>query len=186
METTKQSKDSKSYSALCADVTETVKLSDKTENKWVTVGLKVREFFGSESAIEEVKAQFVTDAILPAIKQDLRLALERKLPRKGTKDYNVLTSVEQQTWEVINQGKKDARATLETYYKRVLKYAFPKDETETEQASTASTQTKLADLITQAIKKVEKDESPTYDAIGLLASLRASLAFVSVGIDQVI
>lgn len=183
---TTQSKDSKGYSQLCAAVTETVQLSDKTENKWVTVGLKVREFFGSESAIEEVKAQFVTDAILPAIKQDLRLALERNLPRKGSKEFNALSSVEQKAWEVVNQGKKDARATLETYYKRVIKYAFPKNESESEQASATTTQTKIADLITQAIKKVEKDESPTYDAIGLLASLRASLAFVSVGIDQVI
>ena len=178
-------KDSKGYSQLCAAVTETVQLSDKTENKWVTVGLKVREFFGSESAIEEVKAQFVTDAILPAIKQDLRLALERNLPRKGSKEFNALSSVEQKAWEVVNQGKKDARATLETYYKRVIKYAFPKDESESEQLS-ATTQTKLAELITKAIKQVEKDESPTYDAIGLLASLRASLAFVSVSIDQVI
>lgn len=179
-------KDSKGYSQLCAAVTETVQLSDKTENKWVTVGLKVREFFGSESAIEEVKAQFVTDAILPAIKQDLRLALERNLPRMGSKEYKSLSAIEKQAWEVINKGKKDARATLETYYKRVIKYAFPKDESESEQASATTTQTKIADLITQAIKKVEKDEAPTYDAIGLLASLRASLAFVSVSIDQVI
>lgn len=178
-------KDSKGYSQLCAAVTETVQLSDKTENKWVTVGLKVREFFGSESAIEEVKAQFVTDAILPAIKQDLRLALERNLPRKGSKEFNALSSVEQKAWEVVNQGKKDARATLETYYKRVIKYAFPKDDADKQESAT-STQTKIADLITQAIKKVEKDESPTYDALGLLASLRASLAFVSVSIDQVI
>lgn len=179
-------KDSKGYSQLCAAVTETVQLSDKTENKWVTVGLKVREFFGSESAIEEVKAQFVTDAILPAIKQDLRLALERNLPRKGSKEFNALSSVEQKAWEVVNQGKKDARATLETYYKRVIKYAFAGYADDDKQASATSTQTKIADLITQAIKKVEKDESPTYDALGLLASLRASLAFVSVSIDQVI
>ena len=178
-------KDSKGYSQLCAAVTETVQLSDKTENKWVTVGLKVREFFGSESAIEEVKAQFVTDAILPAIKQDLRLALERNLPRMGSKEYKSLSAIEQKAWEVVNKGKKDARATLETYYKRVIKYAFPKDE-ESEQSSATSEQTKIAELITKAIKKVEKDESPTYDALGLLASLRASLAFVSVSIDQVI
>lgn len=178
-------KDSKGYSQLCAAVTETVQLSDKTENKWVTVGLKVREFFGSESAIEEVKAQFVTDAILPAIKQDLRLALERNLPRKGSKEFNALSSVEQKAWEVVNQAKKDARSTLETYYKRVIKYAFPKDGSESEQAS-ASTQTKIADLITQAIKKVEKDESPTYDAIKLLASLRTSLEYVSADIAKII
>lgn len=179
-------KDSKGYSQLCAAVTETVQLSDKTENKWVTVGLKVREFFGSESAIEEVKAQFVTDAILPAIKQDLRLALERSLPRMGSKEYKSLSAIEKQAWEVINKGKKDARATLETYYKRVIKYAFPKDESESEQSSATSEQTKIAELITKAIKKVEKDEAPTYDALGLLASLRASLEYVSADIAKII
>ena len=158
-------------------VTEAVRGDINTVNKWQIAGQTVREFFGTESALTEVKAQFITDAIIPAMNKLHMLALTRELPRKGSADYVAFVGtngVDQ--WERMNQAKKDARATAHTMFTRVVSYAFPADKKE---SVATSTKTKLIELINDAIKKAQKDETPDYDATTLIAQLQVALATAS-------
>jgi hypothetical protein len=77
-----------------------------------------------------VKAQFIADAILPGLDKKHAQALAVDLPRKGSKEFKELSEANQAKWEDANQAKKDARATCDTYFARVLNYAFPKPKAE--------------------------------------------------------
>ena len=163
--------------------TETVEACQKavsqdinTVNKWVTAGLKVRQFFGSEEAINEVKAQFIADAILPSINRGLIKALETELPRKNSKEFNDLDEDQKRKWEFTNQDKKDARATLNTYFARIVKYAFPKDPSESE---TVSLKTKIQTQIADLIKKCEKSTDADFDIVETAKALQAVLTAVN-------
>jgi hypothetical protein len=121
------------YLKMVEDVKSAIKTGETLEGKWVKVGTDVNGFFGSESALDEVKAQFVADCILPAINAKHAKALAVDLPRKNSKEYNENIAKDasySDKFELANQAKKDARSTCETYYKRIVKYAFPKEKTE--------------------------------------------------------
>jgi len=166
-----------SYSAVIAGVRSAVKGDITTVNKWQTAGELVRRFYGSEVALMEVKAQFIADAIIPEIDKRHAQALAKELPRKGSADYVAFISAHGvQIWEDMNQAKKDARATAHTMFTRVVGYAFPKDRKE---SVATSTKTKLIELINDAIKKAQKDETPDYDATTLIAQLQLALATAS-------
>jgi hypothetical protein len=163
--------------------TETVEACQKavsqdinTVNKWVTAGLKVRDFFGSEEAINEVKAQFIADAILPSINKLLQKALATELPRKNSKEFNALDENQRKAWEYTNQDKKDARATCDTYFNRIVKYAFPKDPSESE---TVSLKTKIQTQIADLIKKCEKSTDADFDIVETAKALQAVLTTVN-------
>ena len=86
-----------------------------------------------EKALDEVKAQFCADAILPAIDKRHSESLAKDLPRKGSKEFNDLISKDSgysAKWELANQAKKDARATVGTLYNRIKSYAFPSEKKE--------------------------------------------------------
>ena len=108
--------------------------ADKTSNtKWVDCAESVAEYFKTEANLDECKAQFCADTIIPEIDKKHGLALAVELPRMNSKAYKELISRDasySDKWELANQAKKDARSTIETYYKRVVKYAFPKEKTE--------------------------------------------------------
>jgi hypothetical protein len=121
------------YLKMVESVKSAVKTGETLESKWVAVGSDVSAFFGNEKALEEVKAQFVADCILPAINAKHSKALAVDLPRKNSKEYNENISKDasySDKFEIANQAKKDARSTCETYYKRIVKYAFPKEKTD--------------------------------------------------------
>jgi hypothetical protein len=147
-----------------------------TVNKWVTAGLKVRDFFGSEEAINEVKAQFIADAILPSINKLLQKALATELPRKNSKEFNALDENQRKAWEYTNQDKKDARATCDTYFNRIVKYAFPKEPSATE---TTSLKTKIQVQIADLIKKCEKSTDADFDIVETTKALQAVLTLVN-------
>lgn len=166
------------YQTMTKAVTEAIKGEINTVNKWKTAGAQVREFFGTEAALEEVKAQFIADAIIPAMDKKHAAALNTELMRKGSKEYNALDAENKALWDAMNQAKKDARSTAHTMFARVVKYAFPTEKTETE-TETKSTKTKIVNLINDAIGKAEKDTAPDYDAVLLIQQLRAALATAS-------
>ena len=163
--------------------TETVEACQKavsqdinTVNKWESAGMKVRAFFGSEEAITEIKAQFIADAILPSIGKQHAKALATELPRKNSKEYDALDAGQRDTWEYVNQAKKDARSTLNTYFARIVKYAFPKEATESESTSLKTKiQTQIADLI----KKCEKATDADFDLVATRQALNAVLTLVN-------
>jgi hypothetical protein len=43
----------------------------------------------------------------------------------NSKEYNELTDSQKTLWEDTNKAIKDARSTCNTYFNRVVKYAFP-------------------------------------------------------------
>ena len=164
------------YQAMTKAVTDAIKGELTTVNKWQTAGAQVREFFGTESALNEVKAQFIADAIIPALDKRHATALATELVRKGSKEYNALDAAARDKWEAQNQAKKDARSTAHTMFSRVVGYAFPKEKTE---SVPKALETKLVDLINDAIGKIEKAESVEFDAVNALVHLRATLAIIN-------
>lgn len=164
------------YSAVTKAVTEAVRGDISTGNKWQTAGHAVREFYGTEAALAEVKAQFIADAILPAIDKRHAAALAKELPRKGSEAYNALDAGGRDKWEADNQAKKDARATCHTYFTRIVRYAFPAEKVE---AAPRSLKTRLSEELAALIKACEKAEDADFDVPATLGHLRAALAVVA-------
>ena len=134
-----------------------IKADSEVGNKWVKAGESVSSYFTTQKALEEVKAQFIADAILPAIDKRHAQALGVDLPRKGSKEFNEKVSTDSgyaDKWEVANQAKKDARATCDTYFKRVVKYAFPPEKKESNKKTFAE---KISALIEEGGKIKECD-----------------------------
>jgi len=164
------------YSATVEACTNAVRQDINTVNKWETAGQKVRAFFGTETAMLEVKAQFIADAILPAIDKRHAKALNTELPRKNSKEFNLLDAGQRDTWEAVNQAKKDARATCDTYFSRIVGYAFPKDKKESEPTSL---KTKIQEGIADFIKKCEKATDADFDLVATKQALQAVLTAVN-------
>ena len=97
------------YQDMIGSVKSALKLGDKAETELQTMGLNVSGFFGSEKALEEVKAQFIADAIHSLVKPKHIQALAVDLPRMNSKAYKEACSADNSypdKWEVANQAKK--------------------------------------------------------------------------------
>ena len=165
-----------SYSDMTAAVTTAIKSTLTTDNKWLTVGQAVRDFFGTETALSEVKAQFLADAIIPALNAVHQKALARELCRKGSAEFNAFDAGQKANWETANDAKKDARAIAHTMFTRVVRYAFPAEKKE--RAPTAL-KTRLQNELASLIKACEKSEGEDFDVAGTINNLRATLAFIN-------
>jgi len=165
-----------SYQATVTACTNAVRQDINTVNKWELAGSEVRLFFGTEAAMLEVKAQFIADAILPAIDKRHAKALATELPRKNSKEFNALDAGQRDTWEYVNQAKKDARATLNTYFSRIVGYAFPAEKKESE---TTSLKTKIQEGIADFIKKCEKATDADFDLVATKQALQNVLTTVN-------
>lgn len=150
-------------------------------SKWLHAGQSVAAFFSSKEALIDVKAQFCADAILPAIDKRHLQALDKELPRKGTKEFNALDESGRSEWEQANQAKKDARAIVATYFARILKYAFPPEEKDATESVTASVGTRLSSDLSAWIKRLEKTESAEFDIALEIKALKAALAIAAKG-----
>lgn len=168
------------YTEVIKQVTAAVSNELSSVNKWHAAGSSVREFYGSEVALTEVKAQFIADAILPALDKKHAAALALDLPRKGSKEFNEMTEANRAKWESANQAKKDARATAHTMFARVIKYAFPK-ESESEASAPKTLKTRLITMLSDAVGKIEKADAPDFDAPQTLYLLRNALTVISAG-----
>ena len=155
------------YTEVINSVKSAIKIDGDTQNKWVKAGENVAEFYQSVKAVEEVKAQFIADAILPALDKKHAQALAVDLPRKGSKDFNEKTAMDvsySDKWELANQAKKDARSTCDTYFKRVLKYAFPPEKKESSKKS-------FAEKITALIEEGGKIKECDFDLVKVMGFL---------------
>lgn len=165
------------YSDAVKQTRSAVSAGQTSDKKYKTAGEACRAHFGSETAMMEIKAQFIADAILPELDKKHQDALRRELPRKGSADYVAFVGAHgAQAWETANQAKKDARSTADTYFKRMVGYAFPKPKAE---KKITETKTKIVELINDAINKAQKDEAPDYDVAALLAHLQSALSVVT-------
>ena len=161
------------YQTVTKTVVDAIRNDINTVNKWQTAGQSVREFFGTEAALTEVKAQFIADAILPAIDKRHAAALQVELVRKGSKEYNALDQSGKDKWEAANQAKKDARAIAHTMFARVVSYAFPKEK---EPSAPRTLKTRFCEDIAALIKAGEKAEDADFDIVKCLQHLQAALA----------
>ena len=145
------------YSDMVKDIIGTIKADNSTQNKWVQVGNEVRAFYGTELALSEVKAQFIADAILPALDKKYGEALAKDLPRKGSKEFNENVAKDpsyQDKWQQADKAKRDARATVGTFYNRIKNYAFPPEKKESVKKSFVE---KISALIVEGGKIKECD-----------------------------
>jgi hypothetical protein len=159
-----------SVEAVNQAVRQAVDADNKAKGKWQAAGQAVAGFYMTAENLEAVKAQFITDAILPAMDKKHAQALAVDLPRKGSKEYNELSEANQVKWEAANQAKKDARAIYSTYFARVVSYAFPKDKTEAESVP-KSIEVKFNEALTNLIKACEKAENASFDVVAVKAAL---------------
>ena len=166
------------YSIVIKATRDAIKADTTTTSKWVLCGKTNAEFFGTPSALEGVKAQFIADAILPALPAKHAKALNTELPRRGSKEFNDLNDAEKANWEDTNQAKKDARSTCGTYFARVLSYAFPKVKEDNNEPK-ASDETKDLEMLNALIKRLEKAESRTYLITSVLADFHNARATMS-------
>lgn len=165
------------YTEMTKAVNDAVKGDINSVNKWQTAGNTVREFFGTESALTEVKAQFIADAIIPAINPIHAKALAHDLPRKGSADYVAFVGARGvEAWEAINQAKKDARAVAHTMFNRVVKYAFPAEQTE---STPRDLKTRLNEEIAALVKACQKAEGATFDIGATITALEATLKIIN-------
>lgn len=168
------------YSVVVNNCTSAVRGDISTVNKWQVAGVSVAAFFGTESALLEIKAQFIADAILPAIDKRHAKALLVDLPRKNGKEYAALDAQGRDAWETANKAKKDARATCDTYFARIVKYAFPKEKAEAApEAAPVSLKTKIQNDIADLVKKCEKAEGADFDIVATLAALQNVLTVIN-------
>lgn len=165
------------YSTVIKSVSDAVRNDINTVNKWQTAGNAVREFYGTETAVNEVKAQFIVDAIIPALDKKHAQALAKELPRKGSADYvQFVANHGADAWDTANQAKKDARATAHTMFSRVVKYAFPAEKVE---STPRDLKTRLNEELAALIKACQKAEAPAFDVGATIAALESALSVIN-------
>lgn len=164
------------YETLTKNVIDAVRNELTGVNKWQVAGASVCEFYGTEAALNEVKAQFIADAILPALDKRHSAALAVDLVRKGSKEYNALDASGVAKWESQNQAKKDARATAATMFNRIVGYAFPKEKTE---AAPRDLKTRLNEEIAALVKACQKAEDAPFHVSSVIEALNIAMTAVN-------
>jgi hypothetical protein len=167
-----------SYESVVKSVGDAVSTDINAVNKWQVAAVNVSGFYKTATALDEVKAQFIADAILPRIGKHHVNALDKELPRKGSKEFKELDSHGVAQWETANQAKKDARATIHTMFNRVKGYAFPalKDDTEN---PPKDLKTKINETIANLVKACQKAEDATFDITSVIGALENVLTVVN-------
>jgi hypothetical protein len=158
---------SANYSEMISSVKTAIIEDGKLIGKWEKAGENVAEFYQSAKAVEEVKAQFIADAILPAIDKKHSQALAKDLPRMNSKDYKEQCAKDAgyaDKWELVNKAKKDARSTCGTYFTRVVNYAFPPEKKESKKKA-------FLEKITALIEEGGKIKEANYDLVGVMGFL---------------
>lgn len=167
------------YSEVTKAVKSAVSSDIQNANRWREAGIVTAAFYGSREALQDVKAQFIADAVLPALDKRHAAALAKDTVRKGSKEYNALDDGQRQAWEVLNQAKKDARAIAHTMFSRLLSYAFPIEKAEADDTPAASLDSKLAADLAAWVKRLEKAENADFDIVAVSKQLKATLALVT-------
>ena len=164
-------------------VRQAVSKDNEAKGKWQAAGQAVSVFYMAAENLVSVKAQFIADAILPALDKKHASALAVELPRKGSKEYNEMSEANRAKWNTANEAKKAARATADTYFTRVLSYAFPKEKAE---STPKSIEVKFNEALTNLIKACEKAEDASFDVILVKACLVKAQKLVNPDIlDQI-
>jgi hypothetical protein len=146
---------------------------DKAENKFVKLGEIVAAEYAGPDKFEAIKADYIAEAILPAMGAEAQKIMSAELLRKGTPAYLEKCAADptyKDQHEKMSKAKIVTRATADKNYRRVRDYADrvwnPPVESEGEGEKGANpTTTKQAKLLKKAVElltALQKDEQPTY------------------------
>jgi hypothetical protein len=160
------------YETIVANVKGAIVDTDKVKGKWANVGKDVAAFFGNEAELRKVKTQFCADAIIPAMRKDLREALSAEIPRKGTDQYEAAPD----TWEALKKTRKDATATRDTLFANVIKYAWPAEKVA---PSPKELDQFLREHLEACRNKLAKVESAEFDIPSMMRHLEAALHIIN-------
>lgn len=103
----------------------------KAEHKFVTLGGLVSGEYHSVDKFDAVKAEYITQAILPAMGKDAERIMSTELLRKGTPAYLEKCAADptyKEQHAAMSQAKINTRATADANFRRVRKYAFPPND----------------------------------------------------------
>lgn len=167
------------YSNAVTETTKAIASDAKTENQYKKAGSAVVACFATEDAIREVKAQFIVDAIIPGLDKKHQTALNTDLVRKNSKEYQAYDTNMRAQWNDAYEAKKTARSIADTYFNRVVGYAFPKVKEESESESITDLKTKINEQIANMIKKCQKTENANFDINATIQALQNVLTVVN-------
>lgn len=159
-------------------VTDAIATETKAERKWLDVGTTVRAEYASETALNEVRADFLDEVIYPAMGDEAVKVIRAEVPRKGSKDWNGAGATQQAAWSALNEAKKTVRGKGSVYFGRVVKYAFP-SEVESEPAAKRDLKTRLNEELSALIKACQKSEGETFEIGMVIRDLESALKHVN-------
>lgn len=168
------------YSTAVSETIKAISSDAKTEGQYKKAGSAVVACFTTEDAIREIKAQFIVDAIIPAMDKKHQTALNTDLVRKNSKEFQAYDSNMRAQWQESKTAKDTARQIADVYFNRVVGYAFPKSKVETETDSIATDlKTKINEQISNMIKKCQKTENANFDVNATIQALQNVLTVVN-------
>ena len=148
-----------------------VRSDTATQHKWKTAGIAHAAFYVTEDAMKADKKRILAEGILPALDKRIGDALNKDLPRKGSKDYNALDSEGLEKWESAMEAKINARAYANEYLKRLIAHAFPSDSA-SEPKVPRDLRTRIMEEIAALVKACQKAEEADFDLMATIASLQ--------------
>jgi hypothetical protein len=169
--------DSVNFEVLKQAVASAISSDVQLKGKWQNAGSLAALYYGDESTLLNAKAQFIVDAIIPALGKSAVAAMAANLPRKGTPAavaYNETHGLGM--LEVADKAKRDVRATAHTYFNRIVGYAFPKDAVV---AEPRDLKTRMNEEITALIKALQKAEDASFDVLTVIKHLTAAQTTVN-------
>lgn len=135
------------------------------------------------------KAVIVKYAIVPGLRADLQKAFGADdIPRSNSKEYKGGTDAQRADWDKRYTAKRDADKTANSYFSRLMGYAFPAlpkpkaeasgagdaDKPEAPEAPARSDRERITDWLTECIKAVEKSDGMV--GVDLVAAKSALVA----------
>lgn len=148
--------------------------TNKAEGKWAALRIPVAKHYATREGFVAVRAQFITDYILPNMGTDPTTGMKcsdlmaLELPRKGNKEYNQKVA-ENAAYEKEHAALRAARVIVNAkageYCTRVEDGTFGKAEKPTDSTpkTPESDQAKLLKEVSRLLEKVQKAEAPTYN-----------------------
>lgn len=155
-------------------VREAIKSDNESLGKWQKVALTVAGEYSNLAAFETVKADFLNEAIYPAMGDNAVAAIKTELPRKNSTEFKERAAKQPEyeaQWETANRAKRDTKAKGHTYFDRVSEDAFPAEYAAKygkPEAPPRTLKTRTIEELTALIKAHEKAENGDPQVIAAL------------------
>lgn len=150
------------------------------QDKWKACGLLVAKHY-TEATLMESKAQFIVDAIYPALGDDALRIVNADLLRKGSTAYKEKCAKESTyaaQWAAANEAKRNVKAAAHTMFGRIAKYAWP-TESDGAPATKRELATRLIEDLTKLIKACEASEDESLDLPEIIDFMEQARAVAS-------